>query len=132
MRSQAASEMPLQQLGFGHPSNAMRREMRMMSLMARQLLAAASGGDRWPVPIGFYEVNWGGWVASSGSYYSVGQNNCKSPIDLTLRKKPPRGALQLAQKLSKQNLKGQVERTSPQASSRRFLQRTLWQTIFVP
>jgi hypothetical protein len=67
-----------------------------------------------------------------GAHISAGQNNCKSPMDLTFRKKTPRGALQLAQKLSKQNLKGQVERTSPKASSRGFFQRTLWQTVFVP
>jgi hypothetical protein len=53
-------------------------------------------------------------------------------MDLTFRKIPPSGALQLAQKLSKENLKGQVERTSPQASSESLFQRPLWQTIFGP
>ncbi len=45
MRSQAASEKSLQQLGFGRPPKVIRRERRMMSLVARQLLAAASGAD---------------------------------------------------------------------------------------
>jgi hypothetical protein len=48
MRSQAASEMSLQQLGFDRPPNVMWREIKMMYFVARQLLAAASGGDRWP------------------------------------------------------------------------------------
>ena len=63
MRSQAALEKSLQQLGFGYPPKVIHTEMMMMSLVARQLLAAASGG-KWqqislaegPIPVGLQDV----------------------------------------------------------------------------